>query len=169
MPRGQKINAEELKARRLEARRLLDEGVAQAEVARRLKTSRQSVSRWARLRLPALAKVRRQGRKPGLTEPARAKLRSALLAGPKAAGFATELWTVPRVRQLIAQRCRRQYSSVHVWRLLRQMGFSPQRTVGRARERDEAKIATWKNQDWPRLKKKPAGSVAPSSSSTRAD
>jgi transposase len=169
MPKGQKMDTEELKRRRLEARRLLDEGVAQAEVARRLQTSRQSVSRWARLRSPELAKVRRQGRKPGLTEAARAKLRTALLAGPKAAGFATELWTVPRVRQLIVQRCRRQYSSVHVWRLLHQMGFSPQRTVGRARERDEAKIADWKTQAWPRLKKKPAGSAAPSSSSTKAD
>lgn len=55
--------------------------------------------------------MRRQGRKPGPSEPALAKLRAALLAGPKAAGFATELWTVPRVRQLIVQRFRRQYSS----------------------------------------------------------
>ena len=163
------MDAEVLKRRRLEARRLLDEGVTQAEVARRLKISRQSVSRWARLRRPELAKVRRQGRKAGLTEAARAKLRKALLAGPKAAGFATELWTVPRVRQLIVQRCRRHYSSVHVWRLLRQMGFSPQRTVGRARERNEVKIADWKAQEWPRLKKKPAGSSARSSSSTKAD
>lgn len=169
MPKGQKINAEELKERRLAARRLLDEGVAQAEVARRLATSRQSVSRWARQRLPSLARVRRQGRKSALTESMRAKLRAALLAGPQAAGFATELWTVPRVRQLIVQRCRRQYSAVHVWRLLRQLGFSPQRTVGRARERDEAKIADWKSHDWPRLKKKPAGNAAPWFSSTKAD
>jgi transposase len=168
MPKGQKMDAEELKRRRLEARRLMDEGVAQAEIARRLKTSRQSVSRWARQRRPELAKVRRQGRKPGLTEPARAKLRAALLAGPKAAGFATELWTVPRVRQLIARRYRQPYSAVHVWRLLRQLGFSPQRPVGRARERNEPKIADWKSREWPRLKKKPAGSAAPSSSSTKA-
>ena len=127
-----------------------------------------TMSRWAGQRLPELAKVRRQGRKSGLSDPARAKLRAALLAGAKAAGFATELWTVPRVRQLIVQRCRRRYSSVHVWRLLRQMGFSPQRTVGRARERNEEKIADWKSRAWPRLKKKPAGSAAPSSSSTGA-
>lgn len=169
MPKGQKMDAEALKTRRLEARRLLDEGVAQAEVARRLKITRQSVSRWAQQPRRQLAKVRRQGRKSKLGEIARAKLRTALLAGPKAAGFATELWTVPRVRQLIAQRFGQRFSTVHVWRLLGQLGFSPQRTVGRARERDEAKIADWKAREWPRLKKKPAGNAALSSSSTKVD
>jgi transposase len=153
----------------MEARRLLDEGVAQAEVARRLKISRQSVSRWARQPRRELAKVRRQGRKSRLGPTESRQLRAALLAGPKRAGFATELWTVPRVRQLLIQLFGLRFSAVHVWRLLGQLGFSPQRTVGRARERDEAKIADWKTRQWPRLKKKPSGSDAPSSSSTRAD
>lgn len=169
MPKGQKIDAEELKERRLEARRLLDEGVTQAEVARRLKVSRQSVSRWAEQPRRTLAKVKRQGRRSRLDAAARAKLRTVLLAGAQAAGFAGELWTVPRVRELIAQRFGLRFSQVHVWRLLGQLGFSPQRPVGRARERDEAKIAEWKTKAWPRLKKKPGGSAAPSSSSTKAD
>lgn len=169
MPKGQKIDAEALKARRLEARRLLDEGMAQAEVARRLKISRQSVSRWAQQPRRTLAKVKRRGRPTQFDDAVRAKLRSALLAGPKTAGFASELWTVPRVRQLIAERFGHRFSGVHVWRLLGQLGFSPQRPVGRARERDEAKIADWKTKQWPRLKKKPAASVAPSSSSMKAD
>lgn len=169
MPKGQKIDAEALKARRLEARRLLDEGVSQAEVARRLKVSRQSVSRWAEQPRRTLAKVKRQGRRSRFDETARAKLRKALLAGPQAAGFSGELWTVPRVRELIAQRFGQRFSQVHVWRLLGQLGFSPQRPVGRARERDEARIADWKTKQWSRLKKKPGGSDAPSSSSTKAD
>jgi transposase len=168
MPRGQKIDAEELKRRRLEARRLLDEGVTQAEVARRLKVSRQSVSRWAEQPRRLLAKVKRQGRRSRFGEAARAKLRTTLLAGPQAAGFAGELWTVPRVRELIAERFGLRFSQVHVWRLLGQLGFSPQRPVGRARERDEAKITDWKTKQWPRLKKKPAGKDAASSSSTKA-
>jgi transposase len=169
MPKGQKMDSTVLQARRMQARALLDEGVTQAEVARQLKTSRQSVSRWARQPRRELAKVRRQGRKSRLSETQSRQLRAALLAGPQPAGFATELWTVPRVRQLMVQRFGLRFSTVHVWRLLGQLGFSPQRTVGRARERDEAKIADWKTRQWPRLKKKPAGSAAPSSSSTRAD
>lgn len=162
------MDAEALKARRLEARRLLDEGLTQAEAARRLKISRQSVSRWSRQPRRELARVRRQGRKAQLDDSARAKLKAAILAGPPAAGFVGELWTVPRVRQMIIQRFGLHFSAVHVWRLLGQLGFSPQRPVGRARERDEAKIAEWKTKVWPRLKKKPAGNAAPSSSSTRA-
>jgi transposase len=168
MPKGQKLDAEVLKTRRVEARRLLDEGVAQAEVARRLKVSRQSVSRWAQLPKAELAKVRRQGRKSQLDADKCAKLRTALLAGAPAAGFANELWTVPRVRQLIRQRFGLRFSTVHVWRLLRQLGFTPQRPVGRARERDEEKITAWKTRDWRRIKKKPAATAAPSSSSTKA-
>ena len=166
MPKGQKLDAEVLKARRVEARRLLDEGVAQAEVARRLKISRQSVSRWAQLSRRDLAKVKRQGRKSQLDDTKRAQLHAALLAGAPAAGFATELWTVPRVRQLTLQRFGQRFI---VWRLLRQIGFTPQRPVGRARERDEAKITAWKTKDWPRIKKKPAGKAARSSFSTKAD
>ena len=169
MPKGQRIDAEALQERRLEARRLLDEGLTQAEVARRLKVSRQSVSRWAELPRRELAKLKRQGRRSSFDEAARAKLRAALLAGPQAAGFSGELWTVPRVRQLIAQRFGHRFSQVHVWRLLGQLGFSPQRPVARARERDEAKITAWKTQQWPRLKKKPGGKDAPSSSSMNAD
>jgi Winged helix-turn helix len=39
-----------------------------------------------------------------------------------------------------------------LWRLLRRLGWSPQRPARRARERDEAEIARWRTQDWPRIK-----------------
>jgi transposase len=167
MPKGQKIDAESLKQRRLRARALLDEGVSQAEVARRLKISRQSVSRWAKQPRRELAKTRPQGRKSSFAERDREKLKAILLAGPEAAGLSGNLWTVPRVRQVMAVRLGRSFSEVHVWRLLRQLGFSPQRPEGQARERDEAKIADWRRTQWPRIKKKPVGRGARSSSSTR--
>lgn len=160
MPKGQKIDAEALKVRRVEARRLLDEGLSQAEVARRLHASRQSVSRWAQTSRRELAQVRRQGRKSAMGEKDRLKLKELLLAGPEAAGLTGELWTVPRVREVLAARLGHRFSNVHVWRVLRQLGFSPQRPEGRARERDEAKIADWKSRQWPRIKKKPGGSSA---------
>jgi transposase len=112
MPKGCKIDGEALKARRLEARRLLREGLTQAEVARRLKTTRQSVNRWAKMPARELAQVRRQGRKSQLNDADRLRLREALLAGPKAEGFDGELWTLPRVRQLIARRFGSRFSTV---------------------------------------------------------
>jgi hypothetical protein len=39
-----------------------------------------------------------------------------------------------------------------VWRLLRGLGWSVQRPARRAAERDEAEIARWRAQEWPRIK-----------------
>jgi hypothetical protein len=41
--------------------------------------------------------------------------------------------------------------------------------VGRALERDEAKIREWKEKRWVEIKKKPKKKGAPSSSSTKVD
>ena len=87
-----------------------------------------------------------------------------LVAGAMANGFPTELWTLARVAVLIKKEFGPSYSTVHVWRLLRQLGFSSQRPTGRAAQRDEPSIQRWKAKRWPWLKKKPSESDAPSSS-----
>jgi transposase len=51
-----------------------------------------------------------------------------------------------------------------VWRLLRRLGWSLQRPARRAAERDEAEIARWRAQEWPRIKGGRA-SAAPGSAS----
>ncbi len=163
MPIGHRIDAEALRERRLAARKLLEEGVSQAEVARRLDVSRQSVSRWAEAPVKQLATIRRLGRKRTIDERLLERLRQAMLAGAKRQGYAADVWTLPRVRTLIVELGGPSFSTVHVWRLLGRMGFSPQRPTGRARERNEEAIAAWKPQEWSRLKKKPRASGAPSS------
>lgn len=148
-----------MEARRRAAARLLRKGVAQAEVARLSGVSRQSVSRWAaaldKEGLRGLRRARRAGRKPRLDEQQRVKLVRLLKAGPEAAGFATGLWTLPRVAQLIEQRFGVSYGMTRVWQLLRELGFTPQRPTGRARQRDEARIEAWKRKRWPEVKKTP--------------
>ena len=155
MPIGQKVDTEELRDRRLAARKLLDDGIPQAEVARRLKVSRQSVSRWAETPKKQLGAVCRFGRKSTIDDALLEKLRRGLLAGARKQGYSADLWTLPRVRTLIVKLGGPCFSTVHVWRLLGRMGFSPQRPVSRARERDEAAIDAWKHREWPSLKKKP--------------
>jgi transposase len=61
------------------------------------------------------------------------------------------------------------YHEAHGWRILRQLGRSCQRRSGRALERDEEAIWSWKRVRWPQVKKKRSASGAPSSSSTKAD
>jgi len=162
-----------LEKRRFEAIRLVEQGLNQSETARRLKVARQTVSQWLRqYRQQGAAGLRaagRAGRKPLLDTAQLQRLEAMLLEGPEAHGFRTPLWTCPRVARLISDEFGVRYHEGHVWKILRALDWSPQRPVGRARERNEEAIRTWKRQTWPGLKKKPKGKVARSSSSTKAD
>jgi transposase len=119
--------------------------------------SRQSVLRWTKLHaqggVAALKRTERFGRPPKLEEAQRLELIRALKGGALAAGFASELWTLPRIASLIKERFGVELSQPSVWRMLQKLGWSVQRPTGRARERDEAAIRTWKEQRWPALKK----------------
>jgi transposase len=164
--------AQALQRRRLRAGRLLQRGVAQAEVARRVGVTRTTVSEWnAQLQDGGLEALRRRprGRPAGLQASQRRELMQALKAGALAAGFPTDLWTLPRVGQLIKRRCGRVYSESQVWRILVSLGFSCQRPTGRALERDETAIKRWKQTRWPALKKTPQNKAESSSSSTSRD
>lgn len=158
-PAGVKRNFEALEKRRLKAFKLLDAGLPQAEVARRVGVHRQSVSRWAQAAKvkgkAALLKAGRAGRLPRLSATQKEQIKRALVQGPQAHGYPTDLWTIGRVGDLIEQQTGCQYHPGHVWRLLRSFGWSSQRPTGRAVERDEKAIAHWKKREWPRIKKKP--------------
>ena len=164
--------AKELQRRRLRAGRLLKRGVVQAEVARRVGVSRTTVSVWNReLEANGLdgLRARPRGRPSGLSGAQRAELMSALVNGALAEGFATDLWTLPRVGALIARRFGRTYSESQVWRILVKLGFSCQRPSSRALERNEAAVRRWKHTRWPALKKTPRNKAESSSSSTSRD
>jgi transposase len=160
-----------LEQRRRKGMRMLARGVTQAEVARALDVSRQTVSNWARAATTDAQAWRRKplGRPAGLSTTEKSRLSKQLVAGAVACGFPTELWTLARVGALLQVEFGRVYSTTQVWRLLRSLGFSSQRPTGRAIQRDEPAILAWKKQRWPALKKSAAPKAAPSSSSTSRD
>jgi transposase len=148
-----------LQKRRMRAANMLRRGRTQAEVAHTLGVSRQSVSRWAAM-IEAkgefgLRKAGRAGRLPRLDASQAAQLLASLKAGALSAGFGTDLWTLKRVRRLIQEQTGLRYSESGVWHVLANLGFSCQRPIGRAIERDEAAIEHWKRKRWPALKKTP--------------
>lgn len=159
---------EELERRRVRALALLKEGLLPVEVARRVGVDRRSVRRWKRAaRKHGEAGVRARaapGRPCKLSTRHKRRLEAFLLKGPLAAGFHTDLWTCPRVADLIKQRFGVDYHVDHVGRLLHELGWSPQKPVRRAVERDEQEIRRWVREDWPRIKKTP-GAVGRRSSS----
>jgi len=156
-PVRQRRDFEALERRRGQAARLFAKGVPQAEVARRLNVSRQSVSRWYRTWTlkgkAALIDAGRAGRPPRLTAEQKARVAEELRKGPSAHGYATQLWTLARVAEVIERITGVRYHPGHVWRLLHELGWTRQRPARRAAERDDEAIARWIKQDWPGVKK----------------
>src|SRR5579875_467424 len=109
------------------------------------------------------------GRPPKLSAADWRRIEQGLKRGPQALGYETSLWTAWRVADLIERECGVKFSTVHAWRVLRTLGWTPQRPTHRALERDQAAIRRWKQQRWPEIKKKPKKKGEPSSSSTKAD
>jgi putative transposase len=172
-PAGVRRDFQALEQRRLLGARLLQQGVPQAEVARRVGVHRQSVSRWGqqlqRGGQRALKRAGRAGRRPRLRPEDLRRIERGLKRGPQALGYETSLWTSWRVAHLIEEECGVRYHASQAWRILRQLGWSCQRPVGRALERDEEKIRRWKQKRWPEIKKKPGKKAVRSSSSTKVD
>jgi transposase len=154
-----KRNSEQAVKRRVRAGRLLLAGKSPPEVARLVGAPRQTVYRWREVLesggIDALREMSKGGRPAQLGAGELSRLYVMLLEGAPAHGFATSLWTLKRVRQLIEREFGVRYSEVHVWRLLGQLGLSNQKPDRRALERDEAAIAHWRKRTWPALKKTP--------------
>lgn len=148
----------EMRRRRVKGVRLLQKGERPAEVARQTGVSRQSVMRWQRALaskgFAQVAQVGPRGRPRRLSEEQLEELAQCLKQGALAAGYATEIWTVPRIAALITERFGVHLARSSVWSVLReQMGWSVQRPARQARQRDEKAIAAWKKKRWPELKK----------------
>jgi len=155
-PASGSLSPKAAQQRRLRAARLFTLGCCQAEVARRLGVSRQTASRWhARWRQggqAGLAGPGHWGRPSRLSAADWRRVEKVLLAGAQAHGFDTDLWTLPRVAEVIWRLTGVSYHPGHVWWLLRRHKWSPQRPARRASERDEDEVARWRAEEWPRIK-----------------
>lgn len=158
-----------LKARRKRAAELFASGKhTQAEIARKLGATRTSVHRWHQAWLEGgadgLRGAGRAGRKPQLDREDLRELDRALREGAVAHGFATELWTLPRVVRVIEKLTGVSYHPGHVWKILGAMDWTLQKPARRAKERNQKQILRWIAKDWPRVKKT-LGNTGPGSSS----
>jgi len=137
-------------------------GKRQVEVADALGVSRATVSGWYRAwsqgGRAALAGAGRAGRRPRLTDEQLGEVAAALVKGPRANGFATDLWTLARVGEVIEATTGVRYSQTQTWEILRRrLGWTRQRPARRAVERDDEAIATWVKEQWRSIRGGPAG------------
>jgi transposase len=150
-------SAAELEAKRMTAARMLQQGMSQVDVARALGVSAMSVCRWAnglaKGGVESLQAKPHPGRRPRLTAKQQKRLLVMLEQGAQKHGFANDLWTCPRIGQLIEKKFGVSYEESSVWRLLRRWGWSCQKPERRAREQDAKAVEKWRKEDWPRIKK----------------
>lgn len=164
-PYGQDVR---LRAVRLVCR----DGWKAADVAKALGCSKRSVELWVqksdRGRKPSALKTgKAPGAAPKLDARQKRRLLTLLASGSEAAGFTGQLWTCPRIAELIRREFGVSYHVRYLPTLLKSLGWSVQKPKRRALERNQPAIDAWVAGDWPRIKKRPGGSEPRSSSSTK--
>src|SRR5215210_4401550 len=156
--------------RRLRAWELKQQGWSQQAIAAALGVTAGAVSQWMRrVREGGVEALRRRvapGPTPKLTDEQRDRLPGLLARGAEDFGFRGEVWTAKRVTTVIRREFGVRYHPNHVGKLLRAAGWSVQKPVRRASQRDEAAIEAWYTERWPALQRGPTGRGAPSSGST---
>src|SRR6202050_1897400 len=141
---------------RLQAADRIEAGPSDPEIARRFRVSRMSANRWRRALAaggrPALATKGAGGARCKLAAAQVAELEEVLDAGPAACGYADQCWTLARIADQVWRRFGVEYTLAGMDVLLHRLGWSVQVPARRAAERDEDKIARWREETWPVIK-----------------
>jgi transposase len=150
--------------RRLRAWALHEEGWSGRAIAQALGVTPGAVSQWLKRAREGGAQALVHRLPPGsaarLSAEQRARLPTLLAYGAEAYGFLGDVWTSKRVAAVLKQEFGVVYHRAHVSRLLRQIGWSVQKPIRRATQRDEQVIAQWTTARWPALQAKPKASSA---------
>ena len=113
-----------------------------------------SVNRWRRALAaggrPALASRGAGGAKCKLTAAQLRELEMLLDAGPAAWRWdEDQCWTLARITEVVRRGFAVEYTLAGMDLLLHRIGWSVQVPARRAAERDEARIAAWREETWP--------------------
>lgn len=153
---GSETSAEAVRIRAV--RLVCQDGWSTADVAKAVGRSQRSVQLWVQKsqggkKPEQLATKKAPGMKPKLNKTQRVRLVKLLQKGPVAAGFLSQLWTGPRVAELIEREFGVTYHANYLPALLRSLGMTVQRPKSRPTERDEKQISHWVKHRWPAIKK----------------
>ena len=92
-----------------------------------------------------------RGVDPRLNEEQFKELIQCLRRPATALGYATDLWSGPRVRHLIKKLFKIEYHRKHMPRFLRRLGLQLKKLERRALEQDSKAVRQWKNQRLPEI------------------
>ena len=100
----------------------------------------------------ALASRGAGGAKCKLSPAQLGELEAVLDAGPAACGYVDQCWTLARIADQAWERFGVEYTLAGMDVLLHRLGWSVQVPARRAAERDEEKVARWREETWPVIK-----------------
>jgi transposase len=150
-PRG---SPAELERRRFRAVELLRRGESPQEVTRILGVHPRSLSKWRTQEQEGTLKAKpHPGRTRLLSHQDCEKLETLLLQGSTGHGWPNDLWTGKRVQEVIQRHFAVTYNVHYVCQFLKQfLNWTPQQPVHRSKgSGDEAEIARWMGQEFPRI------------------
>lgn len=145
--------------RRLRAVELYKQGWRPVRIADALGVTRGAVSQWLKLYrekgIEAL-RYKRISKKPArLSQPQKVELVAMLSQGAESFGYVGQIWTQARVGELIERKFGVRYHLNHVGKILKACGWTYQKPVSRASQRNEEAVRQWCTERWPELKKRP--------------
>ncbi|OHA42153.1 MAG: hypothetical protein A3H73_01040 [Candidatus Taylorbacteria bacterium RIFCSPLOWO2_02_FULL_50_120] len=146
----------EMEARRLRAVPYFKKGWPLRRIGAKLGVSPIAVHQWKaawRTKGRAGLAAGRYGPAPKLPAPKEKEVSRNILRGAEAHGFPGDFWTLSRLTSAVQRWTGVSYRERSVWHVLKRLGFSCQKPVKRAVERDEQSIKTWLSTTWPAVKK----------------
>lgn len=144
-----------LEQRRFHAIGMHQQNIEPKVIAAALKVDAQTVRHWIRRfeadGLDALKARLHPGPRPRLSDAQKDQLPTLLAQPPSAYGLRGELWNAGLIAALLLQRFGVSYHPSHVGQMMHELGYSQQLPGKKPRERDEQKIAQWKDEHWPKI------------------
>jgi transposase len=144
--------------RRRRAWALYQAGWPQGKIAEVLGVSPGAISQWVKRAreggVEALETTQTGGRPARMSEADLRRLVKLLSRGAEAFGFRGAVWNNPRVAHLIQREFGIRYHSAHVSRILKKLGWTSQKPIVRAKQRNPQEIERWWQERWPQIKKR---------------
>ncbi len=155
---GRKLDHDTLETLRIHTVQQVLDGASPEDLAETLGMNRTTIYRWLNKYhyggWESLKAKPVPGRPPKLSPEQMACLSKTIREkNPLQLNFSFALWTLGMIRELIRKRYGIGLSEVSVGRLMRNLGFTPQRPLYRASQQDAALVEHWRTEEYPRIRK----------------
>lgn len=152
------LTREQMEQRRMKAAELFEDGFNPNQVAKKLDVNRSSSCRWFHRWKEGGKKSLQIKKAPGsrikLNDEQKEKLEGILLRGASTYEYDTDLWTLKRISHVIEKEFSISYHPSSLSRSLKILGYSCQKPIRVATNRDEVKRLHWVKTVWEEDKKK---------------